>query len=44
MILGSSDSEEKVIAAIPPSYMIGSQDPTFSFSKSRQFVEPYRVI
>lgn len=33
MILGSSESDEKVVAAIPPAYMIGSQDLTFSFSK-----------
>lgn len=33
MILGCSDSEEKVIAAIPSAYVITTTDPAFSFRK-----------
>lgn len=33
MILGCSDGDEKVIASIPPAYVISSTDPSFSFRK-----------
>ena len=33
MILGCSDGDEKVVAAIPSSYIVTSTDPSFSFRK-----------
>ena len=31
MILGCTDGEEKVVASIPPTYLITSTDPAFTF-------------
>jgi hypothetical protein len=33
MILGCTDGDEKVAAAIPPAYLVVSTDPSFSFRK-----------
>lgn len=41
MILGSSDSDEKVAALVPPAYVISSTDPSFSFRK--YIVHAYHV-
>jgi hypothetical protein len=35
MILGCSEGEEKVVACIPPSYFVPSNDPSFTFRKFR---------
>lgn len=33
MILGCSGDDEKVVALVPPAYLISSSDPAFSFRK-----------
>ena len=38
MILGCSEGEEKVVACIPPSYLVTSNDPSFTFRKFKYFV------
>ena len=44
MILGCSDGDEKVVAAIPSSYIVTSTDPSFSFRKLYFYFVHYRVI
>ena len=42
MILGCLEEEENVVACIPSSYLVTSNDPTFTFRKFQNFVFSFR--
>lgn len=44
MILGCSDGDEKVVAAIPSSYVITSTDPSFSFRTAFNWFESFLFL